>query len=156
MGEVVSLGYNQVGAADGCTGFDGPGDRVGTVGAPLDVGLAPLGDYGGANDTHGLSASSVGRDAIPRSACTWDDDRDSTTPEVPLRSDQRRAPRPSLGRDHRCDAGAFEAGVAKAELAWWWKCGRGFELGLAAPPLALAGLRLRGSRPRARARDPGV
>jgi hypothetical protein len=67
--------------------------------------LGPLQDNGGPTATHALLPGSPAIDAIPAAECTWDDDGDPETPEVPLRSDQRGAWRPQgVG----CDIGAVE------------------------------------------------
>ncbi|MCC6144565.1 MAG: right-handed parallel beta-helix repeat-containing protein, partial [Candidatus Hydrogenedentes bacterium] len=46
-GAFTSLGGNLIGVGDGATGFDGPGDMVGTAAAPIDPKLGPVWDYGG-------------------------------------------------------------------------------------------------------------
>ena len=50
----TSQGYNLVGNASGANGFNQTGDQTGTVAAPLDARLAPLGNYGGKTLTHAL------------------------------------------------------------------------------------------------------
>lgn len=47
---LVSLGYNL--DSDGTAGLAGVGDQAGTVGAPVDAMLSPLGMHGGATPTH--------------------------------------------------------------------------------------------------------
>jgi len=65
--------------------------------------LAPLADNGGPTRTHALLPGSP---ALDRAAtCTYDDDMDDLTPEVPVQKDQRGMLR--FG-GAACDAGAFE------------------------------------------------
>jgi hypothetical protein len=61
--------------------------------------------------------------AIPVADCTWDDDADPATPEVPLTTDQRGVRRP---QGAGCDIGAFEKRVT---------CGLGGELAFLLAPL---------------------
>jgi hypothetical protein len=65
----------------------------------------PTQDNGGPTWTHALLAGSPAIDAIPDGDCTWDDDGDPGTVEVPLKRDQRGVPRPLGGA---CDIGAYE------------------------------------------------
>jgi hypothetical protein len=68
--------------------------------------LAPLRDNGGPTPTHALLPGSTALDSVPPADCTYDDDADPGTPDVPLPGDQRGAPRP---QGAGCDIGAFEA-----------------------------------------------
>jgi uncharacterized repeat protein (TIGR01451 family)/CSLREA domain-containing protein len=54
----TSNGYNFIGKSDGSTGFTGINDQVGTIAAPKDPLLLPLGNYGGTTQTHALAAGS--------------------------------------------------------------------------------------------------
>jgi hypothetical protein len=67
--------------------------------------LGPLQDNGGPTWTHALLPGSPAIDAIPQADCTYDDDGDPGTPEVPVGTDQRGVPRP---QGSACDIGAFE------------------------------------------------
>ncbi len=69
--------------------------------------LGPLQDNGGPTWTHALLAGSPAIDY--GMTCTWDDDLDPKTPEVPLLSDQRGWLRPARSA---CDSGAYEFGSA--------------------------------------------
>jgi CSLREA domain-containing protein len=93
-----SLGHN-IDSDGTCSLFD-PTDLPNTD--PL---LGPLQDNGGPTWTHALLPGSPAIDAIPEADCTWDDDGDPGTPEVPVNSDQRGVPRP---QNANCDIGAFE------------------------------------------------
>ena len=75
--------------------------------------LGPLQDNGGPTYTHALMAGSPAIDAIPPADCTWDDDGDPATPEVPLSRDQRGVARPQGGN---CDIGAYEVTVCADDL----------------------------------------
>lgn len=76
-----------------------------TIGA--DPVLGPLHDHGGPTPTHALLlAVSPGIDAIPPEDCTWDDDGEPGTPELPVATDQRGVVRP---QGAGCDIGAYEA-----------------------------------------------
>jgi len=95
--------------------------------------LGPLQDNGGPTPTHALLPGSPAIDAIPHADCTYDDDGNPATPEVPLATDQRGVARPQwIG----CDIGAFEAFVNAG-------CGLGAELALVLPLLAISRRRLR-------------
>ena len=77
-----------------------PFDQVGSAGAPLDPGLAPLADNGGLTRTHALEPGSPAIDA----------DRSPGPVDCPG-TDQRSFRRPGDNPgDTRCDAGAYEAG----------------------------------------------
>ncbi|HEY8491420.1 MAG TPA: CSLREA domain-containing protein, partial [Dehalococcoidia bacterium] len=73
--------------------------------------LGPLQANGGPTQTHALSLGSPALDAVPAAQCTWDDDGDPGTANVPLPADQRGVPRPQDGNGDgtaACDLGAFE------------------------------------------------
>jgi hypothetical protein len=95
---VHSQGYNLVGDGTECDLVPGTGDQIGTYGAPIDPGLAPLGFNGGAMRsllTHRLLSTSPARDAgAPGAGCA-----------IGLETDQRGVPR---GLGGRCDKGAYE------------------------------------------------
>lgn len=91
---LVSEGGNL--SSDATCPLVGTGDQT-----SVDVVLAPLGDYGGPTQTHGLPPESAAVDAGRDTACQV--------------VDQRGAPRPIDGNDDgspRCDVGAFERGSA--------------------------------------------
>jgi CSLREA domain-containing protein len=91
---LISEGGNL--GSDATCPLDGTGDQT-----SVDVTLAPLGDYGGPTQTHGLPAGSAAVDAGRDTGCQ------------PV--DQRGGPRPIDGDDDgspRCDVGAFERGSA--------------------------------------------
>ena len=87
------------------------GDLVGTdPRSPIDPLLAPLADNGGPTSTHSLRFDSPAINTA-NPACTFDDDGDPATPEVPLTIDQRGFTRPvddDADGDSECDIGAFE------------------------------------------------
>jgi len=154
---LISAGHNLIGDGSGClpAGAD-PTDQIGTAAAPIDPLLGPLGDNFGPTLTIGLLPGSPALNAVPVADCVYDDDGDSTTPEVPLRADQRGVPRPLGGA---CDIGAFEGLAPKCDdgidndgdgkidfpadqkcLASWYnseseRCGLGAELALVLPLL---------------------
>lgn len=102
---IQSLGYNL--DDDGTCGFTAPGDLSNVA----DMRLGPLEDHGGPTLAHAPLLSSPLIDAIPAADCTWDDDGDPLTPEVPLFEDQRGAQRPLVGNGSfpaDCDIGAVE------------------------------------------------
>jgi hypothetical protein len=68
--------------------------------------LGPLQDNGGPTFTQALLPDSPAIDAVPVADCTYDDDGNPATPEVPLTSDQRGVARP---QGSACDIGAYEA-----------------------------------------------
>jgi len=96
---IVSLGYNLAAPGGSCV-LDHPTDLPG-----VDPLIGPLQDNGGPTPMHALLPGSPALDAIPLADCTYDDDGDPGTPEVPLLEDQRGEPRP-FGSG--CDIGAFE------------------------------------------------
>lgn len=90
----VSEGGNL--SSDATCPLVGTGDQT-----SVDVVIAPLGDYGGPTQTHGLPPESAAVDAGRDTACQV--------------VDQRGGPRPIDGNDDgspRCDVGAFERGAA--------------------------------------------
>ena len=129
---VLSQGFNVIGNADDCPTTPIASDVAGNLASPLDPRLGPLGSKGGPTETHSLLAGSPAIDLVPQADCTFDDDLDPGTLEVPLVSDQRGFSRP---RGPGCDAGAYER---KPERS----CGLGAELALVLP--ALAWVRRRG------------
>jgi hypothetical protein len=111
-GACNSQGNNLIGRSDGSTGFSNGvnGDQVGTNAGPLNPMLAPLGDYGGATQTHlllsGSSAINAGSNAnLPQD--TLDLDKDGDTAET-LPFDQRGFPRVV---NTIVDIGAVEVGT---------------------------------------------
>jgi hypothetical protein len=89
---VLSNGGNLESPGDTC-GLTDPSDQVNVL--PADLALGPLQDNGGPTWTHGLLPGSPAIDAIPVADCTYDDDDDPGTPEVPVAEDQRPARRPA-------------------------------------------------------------
>ena len=74
--------------------------------------LSALSENGGFAPTHALKPGSPALDAGDPAGCTYDDDGNPDTPEVPLLTDQRGFPRPMEGNgdgNARCDIGAYEA-----------------------------------------------
>jgi len=98
---VLSNGGNLESPGDTC-GLTDPSDQVNVL--PADLALGPLQDNGGPTWTHALLPGSPAIDAIPQADCTYDDDGDPETPEVPVATDQRGVPRPQSP----CDIGAYE------------------------------------------------
>ena len=94
-GNFQSAGYNLVGNGAASTGFDGPGDQVGTATNPRDARLGPLPDNGGPTLTHAL---------LPGSPAMNAGDPNFTPPPE---SDQRGSGFPRV-RDGRIDIGALE------------------------------------------------
>jgi hypothetical protein len=72
--------------------------------------LGALQDNGGPTPTHALLLGSPAINAIPLGNCTYDDDGNSGTPEVPLADDQRGVTRP---QGDTCDIGAYEIPAAE-------------------------------------------
>ena len=73
--------------------------------------LGPLADNRGLTFTHALLPDSPAIDAGDPAGCTYDDDGDPDTPNLPLTADQRGYPRPADGHgdgSSRCDIGAYE------------------------------------------------
>ena len=99
---LTSAGFNLIGDSTGCPFTLASGDLVGASGSPIDPGLKPLADYGGATFTHALAATSPVVDAGDPSGCT-----DGTNA---LTTDQRGSPRTvaANGGAARCDIGAYE------------------------------------------------
>jgi hypothetical protein len=99
-GSYISQGYNLIGnVSTFTTGFNGPGDQVGTEAAPIDPKLGPLAANGGPTLTHALLANSPAIDQGSCSKGTGADQRGvfaMTLPKV-------------LNADGGCDIGAFEA-----------------------------------------------
>ena len=62
-GNFTSSGYNLIGDGTGSTGFDAPGDQVGTRDNPIDPLLGLLQDNGGSTQTHALFTGSPAIDA---------------------------------------------------------------------------------------------
>ena len=99
FGSVISSGgHNILGDASGCDFQSSTGDQIGDAGNPIDPLIGPLADNGGPTETHALLAGSPAVDAIPVADCTYDDDGDPGTPEVPLTEDQRGVA--NADRDH--------------------------------------------------------
>ena len=99
-GSYISQGYNLIGnVSTFTTGFNGPGDQVGTEAAPIDPKLGPLAANGGPTLTHALLANSP---AIDQGSCSKG-----------TAADQRGVFRYDfaeiLNADGGCDTGAFEA-----------------------------------------------
>jgi hypothetical protein len=90
-GTFTSQGYNLIAVTNGSSGFPGPGDRVGSSGAPLDPWIGPLADNGGPTFTRALLPGSPAIEA-------------GTAIGVPP-TDQRGVPRP---QGPSVDIGAFE------------------------------------------------
>ena len=100
-----SEGHNILGDVSDCDFAATPSDQVGVAPNPIDPLLGPLADNGGPTFTHALLPGSPAIDAIPVADCTYDDDGNPGTPEVPLATDQRGVGRP---QGVACDVGAFE------------------------------------------------
>ena len=97
----MSLGGN-VGKADFCFLVDAPSDQDGVA----DLGILPLGDYGGPTPTHALTQASPAVDAALLANCPP--------------HDQRGEPRPIDGDfdgQVDCDAGAFELQPVETPVA---------------------------------------
>lgn len=127
-GTIVSEGYNVI-RIDDCGGFSPAADREGSDGAPLDAQLGPLADNGGPTLTHLPAVTSPVVDFGAPAGCPIDDDGLPGTPNVPLPTDQRGAPRPWDGDGDgftRCDVGSVEVpepGAGAASVASWLALG---------------------------------
>jgi CSLREA domain-containing protein len=101
----ISQGHNLIGNADGATGFNGPGDQVGTTAAPINPQLGLLQNNGGPTQTHALLSNSPALDA-------GDNALAKDTSGNPLLTDQRGAGRIADSADADAtatvDIGAFE------------------------------------------------
>ena len=95
---ISSAGHNILGDVTDCDFAATPSDQVGMAPNPIDPLLGPLADNGGPTSTHALLPGSPAIDAIPVADCTYDDDGDPGTPDVPLTTDQRGVPRPQAWR----------------------------------------------------------
>ena len=102
---ISSAGHNILGDVSDCDFAATLGDQVGMAPSPIDPLLGPLADNGGPTSTHALLLGSPAIDAVPVADCTYDDDGNPDTPEVPLPTDQRGVSRP---QGVACDVGAFE------------------------------------------------
>ncbi len=92
-GIFTSQGYNLIGRLDdNAIGFTATGDQTGTIAAPLNALLAPLGNYGGPTNTHALLPGSPAINA-------------GTNTGAPA-ADQRGIARP---QQTTTDIGAFES-----------------------------------------------
>ena len=60
---ITSKGYNLIGDGTGSSGFDAPGDRVGTSTSPIDPLLGPLQNHGGPTETQAPLPGSLAIDA---------------------------------------------------------------------------------------------
>lgn len=100
-GIFVSYGNNLIGNQGSAAFPAASGDQIGTDMTPLNARLQPLGNYGGATQTHALLSTSPAKDAgnncVTTSTCT------GINPMGNLTADQRGAPR--IGN---VDIGAFE------------------------------------------------
>ena len=90
-GAFTSQGHNLIGVTDGSSGWVGS-DLTGTTASPLNPLLAPLGDYGGPNETMALLPGSA---AIGAGVALF-----------AINTDQRGLARPTSGS---ADIGAFES-----------------------------------------------
>ncbi len=97
-GFIASGGHNL--DSDGSCDLTDPTDLPNT-----DPMLGPLQDNGGPTFIHALLPGSPAIDAIPVADCSYDDDGDPGTPDVPLTEDQRGVVRP---QGDGCDMGAYE------------------------------------------------
>ncbi len=97
-GSFTSLGHN-LDQDDSCN-LSNPTDII-----DQDPLLGLLQNNGGPTETHAIMPGSPAIDAVPIANCTFDDDGDPATPEVPLTIDQRGVVRP---QGAACDIGAYE------------------------------------------------
>jgi CSLREA domain-containing protein len=108
LGAITDEGYNL--SDDTSCGFTSTTSQNGVLDTQLKLG--PLQTNGGPTQTIALGAGSVAIDAIPLTACTYQNVNPCTNPPTtsasgPLVCDQRGEPRPSPGQN-ACDIGAFE------------------------------------------------
>jgi len=104
--QVQTAGYNLIGNNTGCAlSAGGTGDQVGTGASPINPGLGPLADNGGATMTHALLSNSPAGDAANPLDCS---DFSSGTIVTDQRGNLRQIDGNNDG-DARCDIGAFEA-----------------------------------------------
>ena len=94
---ISSLGYNLLGADNGCPA-DGIGDLTVEPDAVFATVLGPLQNNGGPTETHALLPGSLSIDAIPIENCVDPDG-------APITTDQRGLSRP---QGPACDIGAYE------------------------------------------------
>ena len=80
QGVVDSQGYNLIGKTDGSSGWVGS-DLRGTIAAPLNADLTPLGDYGGPTQTMALLPGSPAFNAGTTAAGVTTDQRGVTLPK---------------------------------------------------------------------------
>jgi CSLREA domain-containing protein len=92
---IISGGHNVIGNVSGCEFSAAPGDRIGTAAAPIDPGLTPLGDHGGATPMYGLQPGSPAIEGNPAPP--------GSGGQACAAVDQRGAP-----RSGSCDIGAYE------------------------------------------------
>lgn len=120
-GDAVSMGNNLLGVNQGSTGFpagfpNGNGDRVGTIGSPLNPMLAALSNYGGTTETHALLAGSPAQDGGDNCVITGNCLVAKPLPSsldslLPISTDQRGFTRP---QGFAVDIGAYEVLVPTA------------------------------------------
>jgi CSLREA domain-containing protein len=95
-GTITTWGFNLIGNNNNCTFVPIASDQVGTNASPIDPKIAPLGNYGGPAQTHGLF---IGSPALAK-MLTGDNGCGTV-----ITTDQRGYPRP---RNGKCNIGAFE------------------------------------------------
>jgi hypothetical protein len=105
-GSITSSGGNVIGKTDGSGATWLGSDHTGNAAAPLDPGLAPLGEFGGPTQTMALLPGSPARNAgqpgLPFVSTFFADQRDF----------------PIIGQP---DSGAYEAGTLGNFEAWAWE-----------------------------------